>query len=392
MCLNTLANSLSNIFVNVYLFKLTQNPYEVALFNFISYLVWLPSFFIAGWLGKKIGRKSGIVIGGFFQLLFYLLILWLSDASTEWIWLLGAAFGIGSGFYWLSINVLSVDMTNDSNRDWFNGVSGVFGSVSQMIGPLCSGWLVSLMPNFTGYSMIFATSLVIFLCSMLLSLLLPREEGNHPFGWKKIWKIHRVKEWRQLSFAFIALSFRDGVLSFVIWIWVYMVTKSEVILGNFAFLATLLSIISFYLIGRYGKREHRMGYFMWGSVALSLSLFGLAFEVSWFTLILFGVLAGICRPLFEVPFHTIALNSIEKFDERNKYRVELVIAREAALSIGRIISVGLLVYLYKQAEPENFLPWFIVLLIIAGMVPFYFLRGHKKFFLLDYKDAKTTDY
>ncbi|WP_062051648.1 hypothetical protein [Bacillus sp. JCM 19034] len=53
ICLNGLANSLSNVFVNVFLFRLSNNIYEVALFNFISYLVWLPAFVFAGWLCKK---------------------------------------------------------------------------------------------------------------------------------------------------------------------------------------------------------------------------------------------------------------------------------------------------------------------------------------------------
>ncbi|MCM2532743.1 hypothetical protein NDK43_10555 [Neobacillus pocheonensis] len=42
--LNGMANSLSNIFINVFLFKVTQNLYDVALFNFVSYVIWMPFY------------------------------------------------------------------------------------------------------------------------------------------------------------------------------------------------------------------------------------------------------------------------------------------------------------------------------------------------------------
>ncbi|MDQ0199846.1 MFS transporter [Neobacillus ginsengisoli] len=378
LCLNGIANSLSNIFVNIFLFKVSQNLYEVALFNFVSYVVWMPAFLFAGILSKKIERKLCIIIGSVLQLVFYLCIIGLGKTSVDMLIPLGLIFGIGSGFYWLSVNVLTVDYTNDNNRDWFNALNGIFHSISQMIGPLTAGWIVVMFPGFMGYKTIFALSFLFFLASMFFTFFLPNTTEKSSFDYKSMFAMYGHKEWRYIAYVFSSLAFRDGVLSFIIWIWVYMVTKSEGQLGNYAFITTGFSIITFYLIGRFGRQEQKWSFIVWGSVFLSLSIFILVYKVNYITLLVYGLTSAICIPLFQIPFNTLSLNSISKFDENGKLRIEMVVSRELALSAGRIPSVGCVMLIYFLSKnPEAAIPYFMALIILIGLTSIYFLREYK---------------
>ncbi|WP_062051650.1 MFS transporter [Bacillus sp. JCM 19034] len=319
-----------------------------------------------------------MIIGGGLQVLFYLLILFLAEKSIEWIHLLGLCFGIGSGFYWLSVNVLSVDLTNQENRTWFNGVNGLFGSLSQMIGPFMAGILVSKLPNLTGYKVIFMLSLLLFIVTIVLSMLLPVIRLKNRFQWKKMYQVNRNKEWRQLTYAFMGLAFRDGVLSFVILLWVFVVTSSEAIVGNFAFLTTLLSVITYYVVGKFTKNTSQKWLLVIGNIGLSAAIFSLIIDVNWFVLLIYGIISAICIPLFEVPFNTMSLNNIANLDENGLTRVELVTSREIALSAGRITSVGLLVIVYSSLQSELLLQYFLGVVIVVGMTPLLFIRRMKE--------------
>ncbi|MCM2532742.1 MFS transporter [Neobacillus pocheonensis] len=338
----------------------------------------MDAFLFAGILSKKIERKLCIIIGSVLQLVFYLCIIGLGKTSVDILIPLGLIFGIGSGFYWLSVNVLTVDYTNDNNRDWFNALNGIFHSISQMIGQLTAGWIVVMFPGFMGYKSIFALSFLFFLASMLLTFILPKTKQKSSFDYKSMFAMYGHKEWRYMAYVFSSLAFRDGVLSFIIWIWVYMVTKSEGQLGNYAFMTTAFSVLTFYIIGRFGKQEQKWRFIVWGTVLLSLSIFILVFEVNYITLIVYGLASAICIPLFQIPFNTLSLNSISKFDGNGKLRIEMVVSRELALSAGRIPSVGcvMLIY-YLSKNPAAVIPYFMALIILIGLTSIYFLRKYK---------------
>jgi YQGE family putative transporter len=339
----------------------------------------MPIFVLAGWLSKKYSRKLTLILGGLFQLLFYLTIYLLKEQAINHIGLLATLYGTGSGFYWLAVNVLSVDHTTARNRDWFNGVNGMCNSLSQMIGPFVAGWIVTWLPDNSGYSIIFFSSFLIFCCSMIFTFFLPAYPVENTFHWSALRSIYQQIEWRHLTYAFSTNAFRNGVISFAINVWVFMETKNEGMLGNFSFLTTLMSLLMFYWIGKFGRDQYRWRYMYIGNILFSFALFILLlFKVSWLTLLLYGMISALCNPLFDVPFHTLALNTISYFDQAGKLRIELVVARELALSVGRISSVAGLYLIYSSGKVDTYFTPFFTLLIFIGLLPHLFLHKMKK--------------
>lgn len=179
-----------------------------------------------------------------------------------------------------------------------------------------------------------------------------------------------------MSYCFAALHFREDVLAFTLWLWMYTVTRSEGVMGNFAFLLTLCSVVFYYRMGRSMASQAKYRMMVIGTIGFSALLMLLWCNISPYTLTIYTILAGICVPLFQVPFNTTLMNSIESFDNGGKYRTELIVAREIAISIGRIVSAaGMVIVLSSGVSPEAALKGYIPLLVMVGMMPLVWLRG-----------------
>jgi YQGE family putative transporter len=127
LTLTGLAGSLSNIFVNVYLYKMSEHLYKVFFFHLLSYLIWVPVYVGAGWLSKRVDRRRILTIGLVFYLIFYAAVLMAGERLGPWNSLTGLIYGTAGALYWFSVNLLVIDYTTKENRDWFNGLSGVVG-------------------------------------------------------------------------------------------------------------------------------------------------------------------------------------------------------------------------------------------------------------------------
>ncbi len=173
--LYTLAISLSNTFVNIYLWKQTQNYVNLGLYNLASVVLQPLTFLIGGKLAKRIDRSILLRIGVGTLAIFFIVVLVAGKSASHYILLMGALLGVGYGFYWLAFNLLTFEITEPETRDFFNGFLGLLTSFSGMIGPIAAGYTISRMEKWSGYTVIFFLSLVLFAIAVVLSFFYLRE-------------------------------------------------------------------------------------------------------------------------------------------------------------------------------------------------------------------------
>lgn len=137
--LYALSTALSNTFVNVYLWKQSEDILAIALYNLASVLFQPLAFFLAGRLTKRLDRTTVLRIGVGMLAVFYLVVLLAGTNASQMLIILGAILGLGFGVYWLAFNVLTFEITEPETRDVFNGFLGLFSSFAGMIGPFTAG-------------------------------------------------------------------------------------------------------------------------------------------------------------------------------------------------------------------------------------------------------------
>lgn len=369
------ATFLSNTFVNVFLWKQSNDYVNIAVYNlFVSILSPL-AFLLAGRISKKVDRTFIIRLGMAFLMGFYLIILFLGEHTSTYPYIIGAILGIGNGFYWMSFNLLTFEVTEPDTRDYFNGILGSLQSFGGMTSPFIAGYIISLWDNFKGYSIIFFISFVFFLVAAALSFLLHK---RHVEG--RLLLMDVIKErtdnsnWRNILYAHIFQGSREGMFAFIITIWVYVATSSEFALGTFNLIMSLSSFIGYYIVSKLIKDQRRKLYIFLGGIFLYVSVWLFVFQTETWMLFLYGLLVGFAYPVYNVPFISLTYDIIGTAKQARELRVEYVILREIFLNVGRIFAIVLFILTMQWFDPIKIIPILLLTLGAGNLIASLFVK------------------
>mgnify|MGYP002376401709 CR=1 FL=1 len=373
--LYSLSIALSNTFVNVYLWKQSGQFVDLAIYN-LSIVVMQPIIFMfAGRLAKKIDRVFILRFGVSFLAVFYLTVLLAGENAGSRLVLLGSVLGIGYGFYWLAFNVLTFEITEPDTRDFFNGFLGILNSGAGMIGPIVAGYVISRLADNTGYTVIFSLSLALFSVAVITSFFLKRRESRGRYILKKIWtERNSDPNWRSITNAHFFQGLREGIFVFLINVFVFITTKSELALGKFGLINSAVSFFAYYFATRLIKKGARKKAILMGGLVLFGALFLILFHMTYVTLLLYAVAIAIGYPILLVPYSSLTYDVIGKARYARKARIEYIVVREVFLNIGRIVSILVFLLLVSLLKEDLGIPVSLVLLGAGHTLIYYFVK------------------
>jgi len=367
---------LSNTFVNVYLWKQSNDYMTIAVYNLAIYLFQPIAFVIAGKCAKKVDRIIVLRLGVIFLSLFFLSVLMIGEKSSTYNFMLGSLLGIGYGFYWLAYNVLTFEITEPETRDFFNGVFGVLQSFGGMIGPLFAGIIIAKMTANIGYTTIFTISFILFICAVGCSFFLNRRQAEGNFYFKKILRERKHnKNWKFILYAHIAQGLREGIFLFVITIWVFLITRSEFSLGIFNVLLYSFSFIFYLMATKFIKPKMRKQAILLGAFMLYASIYIILLNLTYFSVLIYAVVIGIAYPIINVPYVSMTYDVIGKAREAKNLRVEYIVVREVFVNIGRVVSIVTFLFSISFFIAEDVIPILLLIFGAGHLVIYLFVRN-----------------
>ncbi|GAJ38076.1 MFS transporter [Saccharococcus caldoxylosilyticus] len=370
-----LSVSLSNTFVNVYLWKQSGEFRDLALYNLSVVTLQPITFIFAGKLAKKVDRIIVLRLGVSFLAVFFITVLLVGSRAHYYLILLGALLGIGYGFYWLAFNVLTFEITEPETRDFFNGFFGILTSMAGMIGPIAAGYIISSLANTRGYTLIFSISLILFIIAVILSFFLHRRPADGNYLFLRILKERNYNQnWRLITNAHFFQGLREGTFVFVISVLVYITSKSELALGKFGFVNSLTSFIAYYVVSRLMKRKYRKKAILCGGLLLYGAIFLIVFHVSYPRLILYAVTIAIAYPLLLVPYSSLTFDVIGRSWKSAEMRIEYIVVRELFLNGGRIVSILSFLATITFFEEKTGIPILMLILGAGHFIIYFFIR------------------
>lgn len=132
---------------------------------------------------------------------------------------------------------------------------------------------------------------------------------------------------------------REGTFVFVISVFVYITSNSEMALGKFGFVNSLTSFIAYYAVSRWMKRKYRKKAILCGGLLLYGAVFLIVFHLSYPRLILYAIVIAIAYPLLLVPYSSLTFDVIGRSWKSAEMRIEYIVVRELFLNGGRIVSI-----------------------------------------------------
>jgi MFS transporter, YQGE family, putative transporter len=373
--LYSLSAALSNTFVNIYLWKQSGEFSDLALYNLAIVVLQPLTFILAGRWAKKIDRVIVLRIGVIFLALFYLTVLFIGTNASKFLLLLGALLGVGYGFYWLAFNVLTFEITEPENRDFFNGFLGILTSVGGMIGPIAAGFIISRMEKFTGYSVIFGISLTLFSIAVFLSFFLKRRPADGSYLFRRILAERKNSlNWRMITNAHFFQGLREGTFIFVISVYVFISTGSELALGTYGLVNSSISFLGYYLVSRLLKKEYRKRAILIGGLVLYAAIFFIVFDVTYPKLLMYAAAIAVAYPLLLVPYISLTYDVIGRGWKAAEMRIEYIVVREIFLNAGRIVSIISFLAAVTFFHEEKSIPILLLIIGAGHSVIYLFVR------------------
>jgi len=373
--LYSLSVALSNTFVNIYLWKQSGDFAKIGLYNLAIVVIQPLTFILAGRLAKKVDRVIVLRAGVIFLALFYMAVLMSGSLASRYLFLLGCLLGVGYGFYWLAFNLLTFEITEPETRDFFNGFMGILSSAGGMVGPVTSGFIITRIGNFKGYMTVFGLSLTLFSLAVVLSFFLKRRPSSGSYSIVEAFKERKKNHnWKLVTNAHVFQGLREGTFVFVISVYVFLSTGSELSLGTFGLINSGVSFLAYYAAARLIKKKRRKKAILLGGIILYASVFLIFKDVTFSKLLLYGASIAIAYPILLVPYMSITYDVIGTSRNAAEMRVEYIVVREVFLNAGRILSISLFLFAVTAFDWKNSLP--VLLLILGGGHTFiyFFLR------------------
>ncbi|MGD6968371.1 MFS transporter [Rossellomorea vietnamensis] len=378
-----LANSMAGLFLNLYLWKISQDLTVNASFNLATFFFCLFAFILGALLAKKKDRIFSFQIGVGLTALFYLLIVLLQENVAAFPMFIGVLNGMAMGFYWLGYLTLLYDLVDAPSRSAFMGKqNAIFGFVSTL-GPAFAGLVISQF-QFTGYNLVFGFSFLLFFIGLLLSFRLPKEESaiKEPFLLKLLWKYNLQKPiLKPMWFGWFIFGMCEGLLIFFPTIILFMAVNNEFLVGISSILFGIVAVLSNLWHSAYNhqKREPATVLQIWVLYLIACIL--MIFYMNAWTVILFLIVNEMSKALLGVSYFSFMFRTIGDLPKTG-LRIESMVMREIMLNGGRILSVLIFIFLYQVSEE---LTYYFFLLTIGLQGILYFIISSEKKNLLSRK-------
>ncbi len=332
----TLGTVLSEVFVNIFIWRLKNDFFLLITYLFACYATIPFIFYISGYICMSFDRvwiyKTGII----FHALFYFLILLFNKNITSHLIEAGIIKGIAMGFYWFGYHILVFDYTGKENRDSFYANLAIISAVTSLLAPFMAGFLINRFIDYRGYYIVFIISSLLFIFAVYLSTKLKSTPIKKPYKIEDL-IFTKNKKWRGTMIAYFFLSAKDTIAMFLISILVFKVTGNEFTLGKYIFLVSGITIVTSYLTGKLSKPDTRHNYVLAGSIIYFFACLILIYKINFQTLLLYGIFAAVADYLIRIPLSAYAFDIISLDANANERKMEYIVARDIPIAFGRIL-------------------------------------------------------
>lgn len=357
------------LFTNAFLWRESQSPSLIAMYNLFYYIGLPIAFYLNGLLLKKYKPNHLYFFGNILQGTIISLLIFFSASSFVAIMLFGFMFGIGAGFFWANRNLLTLRITESDNRIYFAGLESLSGTLLSIIVPILIGGFIvlgsflHLYSIHQGYAILSVISLgvLIFVGAFLRDMKLSIAPITNIFLLKTspLWTMFR------------SLTFTYGFLSGVGFLTPIIILKfigNEDKLGTVQSFAAIVSTVIVYAVAKKASQKHRMMILVSGVLLnfVGSLIFGILYSaIGTLILVTFFALAS---PFDWVAYSSLSNDTIDREEKiHTQHHFSYVFDQELVLNIGRIVGIGCF-FLFINYFPENVVLRFSPLFFVSTQV------------------------
>ncbi len=360
------------IFVGAYIMRNTGSSSFVVIYQLCMYIGVVTTSVLNGVLLKRF--KVSLLYGFGIILSAISLMVMMFVESLHFVELGVAGFGLGAatGFFWTNRYLLTLNSTNDNNRNYFFGVESFFFSTWSILVPLSVGaFLGSLNRNSffgrvldvnAGYQVI---TIIVFIIAVAACIVLSKGKFSNPVQKKFIYfKFHKL--WNKMLTLAGLKGMVQGYLVTAPAILVMLLVGDEGSLGLIQGVGGGVTAILVYVLGRIAKPAHRIHIFSFGLIVFFIGTLVNGVMFSAVGVIIFVLCKVLFQPLHDLAYFPIMMKTIDavsKIEKRNEYAY--IMSHELGLFVGRAFGMCMfiaLAYFFTETFALKY-----ALIVVAGL-------------------------
>ncbi len=367
--------SMSGLFLNLYLWRLTQDLKVNALYNLIVFAITPIAFAAGGLIAKKRDRMVTYRVGIVMIALFYLMVILAQEQVPQYYVWFALFNGIASGFYWTGYLVLQYDVSTEANRIRFLAMNMVMFNGAGLLGPALAGFVIQRNDGLQGYITIFTIAFVMFVIAAVVSFRIPMVETHHKVYYLKLMGLvmHRNRRWLKALYSFFILGLFQGLMLFLPNIMLFQAVGREDWVGYLGVFFSSLTVATGYVISRKAQKENVRQYVFLSTTGVVAGSGLLLFGVELWSVVLFMILFSICNPLAINTLTSYYYRLIGTLPLKGQLRIESVVMRELFLNVGRVLSIALLVLWATDLE-SAIMPVILFIMAVLQYILVFLIR------------------
>jgi len=249
------AAALLGVFVPIYLYTITgENFYVLGSFYALASLGYALALVYGAQLMNIFGYKKALIFGAFWNVSVYVILFFMNEVNVYMLLtpLLGALILVRI-FHWVPYHVDFAIFTKEGERG--RNVSLTYATIAFLgvVGPILAGYIISN----SGYSVLFAVSIVLLVVSMISYAAVPETHERFVWTFRETWMRLFSKEYRPMAFGKFATGV-EKVITLIAWpIFLYEVLHGNVFeIGAVATFVTAATVVIQLALGKYLDKTH----------------------------------------------------------------------------------------------------------------------------------------
>lgn len=361
------------LFVGTYIIRNSSDLAYVIGYQLAVYTGIPITFLVNGFLLRRIKVTCLYAFGMVLSGVSMAVMMSLSSLSLGGIVLAGLIMGFSYGFFWANRDLLALNSTCDSDRNYYYGLESFFNTFAGVLVPYVVGVFIGAAEKdgFLGGDINLAYRIItgcVFVITVTASIVLFRgrfgTQDTGRFIWfrfEKIWnKMMCLAMLKGIAQGFIVTAPSMLVMTFI---------GNESTLGTLQSVSAIVSAVLLYLLGRFASPGHRIYIF---SVGLLLFAAGGLFNAVLYSaegVIVFMLCLVLGRPLMDMGYFPIQMRTIDYVSGREKRpSYSYIFVHEFGLYVGRFFGCGLFILITALVSDEVALRYTILIIGILQLL------------------------
>ncbi|MBE6459510.1 MAG: MFS transporter [Alphaproteobacteria bacterium] len=363
--------NVTDLFLGTFLisFIMRLSPNEilsVSMYKLFEYAATSAGFFMFAHWCKRYNKVSVFALNQVPKIALLLAIILLGDDVAKYVIPLGLLYGIGAAMYHLPMNLMVGEKSTRETVGLFMGIKNATNYAVKVVVPVVLGFFIDT-GSYTSVAYVLLGLSVLEL--FLMAFLSPsRHRTRRPLDFGGFFRcMMRFPVIRTLFAMEIMRGFGMGLLASVITMYTVFMFKTDLNLGIFTTLFSVFSILTSWLMGRFGRPRY-YAYIIF--VAMLISALGISLFV-WRTIPITFLGYNLVYATAIVALDQVC--SVNMFKLSNSkcvtanHKIEYFVFRDFALFIGRWIGYMGLMYIGVFGG-YAWLRWYLVVITLSIML------------------------